>query len=126
MTGKVLVIDDDVWLHRLVIDHIKLRGDNADDVVFASGGEIGIEKFIEIHPLCTFIDMKLPSMNGAETFDKIKAYDPSARIIIMAGVASYDCISDAIERGADAYLCKNRAGYLSLITDLIMSVLKNV
>lgn len=122
---KVLVIDDDVGLHRLIYEHIKMRGGDVDNIVFVSTGEDGVEKYIDIHPKCVFIDAKLHGMSGSGVFDLIKAFDPQARAIIMTGFPAGVEVVTMIENGAVAYLCKGCDEYLSLIADLIISVMDN-
>ena len=47
--------------------------------------------------------MRLPDMNGVETFEQVQKIDPRATVIMMTGYSEEDSVKRAISQGA--YTC---------------------
>ncbi len=69
-----------------------------------------------------FIDIKMPDMNGVETFQAIRKLKHDARIILMTGYSIED-ISDAIDSDAMAVLHKPLR--MEVIFSIIDSIVKD-
>jgi CheY-like chemotaxis protein len=80
----VLVVDDDDHFRRALIGNLlELSGFEIDPDEARSGEETlervsGGHRFDRI-----FLDIKLPGIDGIETYQKIKSLDPSVRVIMM-------------------------------------------
>lgn len=121
---KILVIDDDVSMSRLLSEELKDRGVDPDAVVFASNGENGVEEYKKVAPVCVLLDMRMPGINGLETFKKIKAFDKNAEIFLTTGYAQDDMIKDMIKSGLDGYISKDNDQYIKMIVSLIVAILE--
>lgn len=121
---KILVIDDDVSMTRLLSEELKDRGVDLDAVVFVNNGKKGIEEYKRIVPLCVLLGMRMPGINGLETFKKIKALDESAEIFLTTGYTQDNMIEDMIKSGIDGYISKNSDQYIKMIASLIVALLE--
>ena len=73
----------------------------------AQNGKEAIEKFRELRPDVTLMDLRLPDLSGIETMIAIRNEFPSARIIILTTSAGDVEIQRALKAGAQAYLLKS-------------------
>jgi len=80
----VLLVDDDVDimepLQYLLIEE-------GHEVITASNGSEAITQYKENKPDITFMDIKMPVLNGYEAFKKIKELDKDAKIVFTSGYA---------------------------------------
>lgn len=103
MSKRVLVIDDDRDHAESIADILSMRG---YVVEAAFSGEAGIKIFREQDFDIVFIDVKLPGMNGVETFFEFKKIRPNAKVMMMTGYSLEQLISQAIANGALGVLRK--------------------
>ena len=103
MTAWVLVIDDDRDHAESIVDILSMRG---HEVEAAFSGEQGVEIFKRHDFDIVFMDVKLPGMNGVETFFEFKKIRPDARVMMMTGFSVEQLITQAIENGALGVLRK--------------------
>ncbi|HEY3918591.1 MAG TPA: response regulator [Stellaceae bacterium] len=103
MTARVLVIDDDRDHAESIVDILSMRG---HEVEAAFSGEQGVEIFKRHDFDIVFMDVKLPGMNGVETFFEFKKIRPDARVMMMTGFSLEQLITQAIENGALGVLRK--------------------
>lgn len=76
----ILLVDDDVDLLENTAFMIKGMG---HDVFTARDGEEGVSKYKDIKPDLTFMDIRMPKMDGYDSFFKIKQSDPNAKVILI-------------------------------------------
>jgi CheY-like chemotaxis protein len=122
--SQILVIDDDASLPTLISEELILRGIDPDVVVFASSGEEGIEEYKKIAPVCVLLDMRMPGINGVETFERIKEFDNDASVILMTGYAQDNLIENMIKHGVDGYISKSGNHYIQMVGSLIIAILE--
>lgn len=103
MSRRVLVIDDDRDHAESIVDILAMRG---HQVEAAFSGEAGVKLFREENFDIVFMDVKLPGMNGVETFFEFKKIRPDARVMMMTGYSVEELISQAIANGALGVLRK--------------------
>ena len=103
MTARVLVIDDDRDHAESIADILSMRGHNVEA---AFSGEQGVEVFRQHDFDIVFMDVKLPGMNGVETFFEFKKIRPDARVMMMTGFSLEQLITQALEHGAMGVLRK--------------------
>ncbi|HEX3969746.1 MAG TPA: response regulator [Stellaceae bacterium] len=103
MTARVLVIDDDRDHAESIADILSMRGHRVEA---AFSGEQGVEIFRKQDFDIVFMDVKLPGMNGVETFFEFKKIRPNARVMMMTGFSLEQLITQAIENGALGVLRK--------------------
>ena len=77
-------MDDDIDLLENTAYMIKSLG---CDVVTAEDGQQAVEKYKEIAPDLTLMDVKMPKMDGFDAFFKIKQFDSDAKIVLITAFA---------------------------------------
>jgi len=87
MDKKILFVDDDTDF--LEVNQLMLM-DEGYDVIPAKNGTEAVEKYKEINPDIVFLDIKMPGIDGYETFFRILKYDPDARVIFTSSYAIND------------------------------------
>jgi two-component system, NtrC family, response regulator HydG len=100
---SILVVDDNKSLLTTLSMVLRHHGYN---VKTASGGEqaIGI---VREHPFdIIFMDVKMPVMNGVETFKRIKSIRSESVVIMMTAYEVEELLQEAIEAGAYGILNK--------------------
>ncbi|WP_268541560.1 response regulator [Candidatus Nitrosotenuis cloacae] len=76
----VLIVDDDVDLLENTAFMVKSMG---HDVFTAKDGDEAIVKYMDIKPNITFLDIRMPKMDGYDAFFKIKQLDAHAKVVLM-------------------------------------------
>lgn len=76
----ILFVDDDVDLLENTAFMIKGMG---HEVFVAKNGDEAILRYVELKPDLTFMDIRMPKMDGYDAFFKIKQHDPNAKVILI-------------------------------------------
>jgi diguanylate cyclase (GGDEF)-like protein len=100
---KILVVDDDPNLRRILVDILKVKG---YETAAASTGAEAIAAAEQGDITLALIDLMLPDMFGLEVMVRIKAISPLTEAIILTGHASMDTAIKATGKGAFSYLLK--------------------
>ena len=98
-TLRILVVDDDRDFAESMADILDLHGHHVDT---ALSGEEAIEKSKKKQFDVTFMDVKLPGRNGAETFLDMRRIRPETKLVLMTGYGVKDLLNVIIE--TDAWL----------------------
>jgi CheY-like chemotaxis protein len=87
----VLVVDDDDGVRRLVEMILQQQG---YDVLLASNGLEGLMVYSSYRARIDLVltDIDMPQMNGLELMTRIRALNPSQKLILMSGRAHDDQI----------------------------------
>ncbi|MBA3011679.1 MAG: sigma-54 dependent transcriptional regulator [Proteobacteria bacterium] len=116
--NRILVIDDD---DQLRISFCKLLKEEKYSVLGAASGEAGIE-MVKQNPLDLIIlDMRLPGIDGMETYKRIKNIDSKLPVIIVTAFGTTEIAIEATKLGAYDYVLKpfDVAEMLNLIKQAI-------
>lgn len=101
--SSILIIDDDDQLRK---SFEKLLGEEGYTVCSAASGEAGIRQVKAEIPDLVIIDMRMPGMNGLETFEVIHAIEPRLPVIIMTAFGTTESAIKATQMGAFDYILK--------------------
>jgi len=101
--NTILIIDDDDQLRK---SFKKLLIEEGYQVESALSGELGLEIVHEKVPDLVIIDMRLPGMNGLETFRAIQEIEPKLPAIIMTAYGTTETAIEATKMGAFDYVLK--------------------
>jgi two-component system, NtrC family, response regulator AtoC len=99
----ILIIDDDDQLRK---SFNKLLGEEGYHSKCAASGEAGLKLIQEEIPDLVILDMRLPGMNGFETFKGIHEMEPKLPVIIMTAFGTTDTAIEATKMGAFDYILK--------------------
>ena len=100
---KVLVIDDDQQVQRLICDVLKREGYAA---LPASDGQQGLELFQKEKPTIVLTDIRMPNMDGIELLKAIKKLSPVTQVVVISGAGTTADAIEALRLGANDYMIK--------------------
>lgn len=100
---KILIVDDDPDFSEGMALILEVAG---HDVELASSGEAAVQKFAKQDFDITFMDVRMPGMNGVESFFKIRKSKPDARVMMMTAYTIEQLLEQAINGGALGVLYK--------------------
>ncbi|KAF0235736.1 MAG: response regulator [Prolixibacteraceae bacterium] len=113
---KLFLVDDDVlFLKSLKIDFLQ----SADfDIETFVTGELCIAK-LSAHPDIIILDYLLDcvdknAMNGIETLDKIKAFNPDIPVIILSAQDKIEVAINCMHHKATDYVVKSETAFMRL------------
>ena len=80
---KILIVDDSRFSQLVTEKHLKNIFNDAE-IFLAGDGQEGFEKYKEINPDYSFVDLLMPIINGQELVKLIKGYDERAKIFVVS------------------------------------------
>ncbi len=101
--ASILIVDDNVSLCKtmaLVLEH------KGYAVTTVNSGYEAIERVREKYFDIIFMDIKMPFMNGVETFKKIKGIRTGATVIMMTAYSVEGLVQEALREGVSGILSK--------------------
>jgi two-component system response regulator CpxR len=101
-TTRVLIVDDDVKLCRLLKDYLDPFG---FDLTFAHAGPEGLTRALEPGCEAVILDVMLPGLDGFEVLRRLRASSAIPVLMLTARGEEIDRIA-GLEVGADDYLPK--------------------
>lgn len=104
MGKKVLIVDDAVFMRNMIKDILSAGG--FDVVGEAANGLEAVEKFKELHPDLTTMDIVMPFKSGIEATREICASDTAATVIMCSALGQESLVMEAIEAGASDFIVK--------------------
>ncbi len=114
--ARLLIVDDEESIGDALRQVFEYEG---HQVRVARDGPEGLRMVEESQPDVTFLDVKMPGMDGLEVLDKIRAEDPQALIVMISGHGTIDTAVEATRKGAYDFLEK------PLDTDRLLVTLRN-
>jgi DNA-binding NarL/FixJ family response regulator len=113
---RLLIVDD----HALLREGVSLILEDRTDMTVigeARNGAEAIERFRELRPDVTLMDLQMPVMNGVDAITAIRAEFPDARILVLTTYAGDVQAVRALKAGATGYLLKS-----SLRTEMLDAI----
>jgi two-component system response regulator (stage 0 sporulation protein F) len=83
-------------------------------------GTEAIEMVKSKHYDIIFLDVKLPGIDGVETFERVKEIDPEATVIMMTGYTEEDLVRKAVSEGA--YTCIYKPFNMEKLLELVEGI----
>ena len=104
MAIRVLVVDDAAFMRMMVKD---ILGKNGYEIVGeAENGLKALEKYQELKPDLTTMDITMPEMDGITAVKEIKKVDPNAKVIMCSAMGQQAMVIEAIQSGAKDFIVK--------------------
>jgi two-component system chemotaxis response regulator CheY len=104
MATRVLIVDDAVFMRNTLKEiftssEYEIAGE-------AANGVEAVEKYRDVAPEVTTMDIVMPFKNGIEATREILKQDSSATIIICSALGQESLVMEAIEAGATDFIVK--------------------
>lgn len=103
MVTKILIIEDDNELNRLLEIDLRRRG---YDVYICNNGLDGLRKFHDVRPHLIVLDVALPGMDGLTVCQRIRELSNVPILIITAHAVTEEELAEGLNLGADEYMIK--------------------
>ena len=100
---QILVVDDHVNFLETMMDLFEEKGFHC---VGVTSGPEAINKVKEMNFKGILMDIKMPKLNGVETYKEIKKIRPEIPVVMMTAYKIVDLIEDARSEGVQAILKK--------------------
>ncbi len=101
--GAILIVDDDPRLRQ---SFDKLLTAEGHTVRTAPDGETALKMVQENSPDMVIMDIRMPGLNGIETFKAMQRIDPKLPVIIMTAFGTTETAIEATKLGAFDYVLK--------------------
>lgn len=98
MIKKVLIVDDS-FIARKILKKCLPEG-HQFELHEAADGLAGVDKYKEINPDVTFMDLTMPVMGGIEALEKILEYNNNAIVIVCTADIQIQSITKVMDIGA--------------------------
>ena len=102
MSRQVLIVDDDVDVAESYAEIFRNYGCSVD---IAHDGRAAVERFKARDYDLAFMDIRMPVMNGVDSFLEIRKLKPQARVVLVTGHSEARA-AEALANGALAVLMK--------------------
>lgn len=105
MKKKVLIVDDAAFM-REVLKNILNNHNDYEVVGCGENGAVGVEMYKSLRPDVVTMDITMPEMTGIEALKVIKAFDPTAKVIMISAMGQEGMVKEAIISGAKTFIVK--------------------
>lgn len=102
--ARVLIVDDATFMRMMVKDILEKNG--YEVIGEANNGIKAVEIYKTEKPDIVTMDITMPEMDGIEAVKQIKAFDPSAKIVMCSAMGQQSMVMDAIKAGAKDFIVK--------------------
>jgi CheY-like chemotaxis protein len=105
MSPRVLVVDDDPQVLRLMRVNLELEG---YDVVSAPDGEEALEAVVTERPDVVVCDVMMPGVDGLTVLRSLRSNPQFSKIpfVVVSAKAQRSDVKAALDMGADTYITK--------------------
>jgi two-component system chemotaxis response regulator CheY len=102
--ARVLVVDDAAFMRKMVGDALTKGGHEV--VGEAANGEEAVQRFQELAPELTTLDITMPEKDGLAALKEIVSLDPGARVIMCSALGQESKVLEAVKSGAKDFVVK--------------------
>ncbi len=103
MDAKILIIDDDTSLRRVLEFNLQEEGYR---VFAAADGEAGLALFDGEQPDLVITDLKMPGISGFQVLAAVKERSPQTPVIVITAFGAVETAVEAMKLGAYDYITK--------------------
>lgn len=104
--AKILLVEDDPLIYRMYQKLFTLEGFETET---AENGQIGLDKLANFKPDVILLDIMMPTMNGLEMLDKLKADEATKDIpvAVLTNVSDLGVANEIFAKGAELSIVKS-------------------
>jgi two-component system chemotaxis response regulator CheY len=104
MGTRILIVDDAIFMRTMLRNIFVESG--FEVVGEAQNGVEAVDKFRQLTPDLTTLDIVMPERNGIEALKQIMNIDPKAKVVICSALGQESLILEALESGARDFIVK--------------------
>ena len=102
--ARVLVVDDAAFMRKLLGDALASGGHEV--VGEAGNGAEAVQRWQELRPELTTLDITMPEKDGLAALAEIIAIDPTARVVMCSALGQEGKVLEAVKLGARDFVVK--------------------
>jgi two-component system chemotaxis response regulator CheY len=103
---KILIADDRAIMRDLLKTILRGLPDVDATIVEASDGRQSAQQFMKHRPQITFLDIKMPVVDGLTALKDILELDSNAYVVMVSGECTAENVKSAVTAGAKAFVAK--------------------
>ncbi len=103
MAGRILIIDDDTSLRRVMEFTLQEAG---FDVLTAANGDSGLALFKDVDPAVVITDIQMPGISGYDVLREIRRQNSDCLVIMITAFGTVEQAVNAMKDGAFDYITK--------------------
>ena len=104
MRIRVLIVDDALFMRNMIKE--VFSGNDFEVVGEAGNGVEAVERYKELRPDITTMDIVMPQKSGIEAVREIIKVNKDAKIIMCSALGQESLVMEAIEAGAADFIVK--------------------
>lgn len=102
--ARVLIVDDAAFMRKMLSDALSSGGHEV--VGEAANGNEAVQRFQELRPELTTLDITMPEKDGLQALREILTYDPTARVVMCSALGQESKVLESIKAGAKDFVVK--------------------
>jgi len=104
VSDSIMIVDDAAFMRMMLKDILTKNGFSV--VGEAENGAVAVEKYKELQPNLTIMDITMPEMDGLQAVKEIRKLDSKARVIMCSAMGQQSMVIEAIQSGAKDFVVK--------------------
>lgn len=104
MDKKILIVDDAAFMRMMIKNGLTQNG--ITNLFEAGDGAQALDIYKAEKPDLVFMDITMPNMDGIQALKSIRAFDPSAKVVMCSAMGQESMVVEAIESGALDFIVK--------------------
>jgi CheY-like chemotaxis protein len=117
-TETVLLVDDEPGVRQAVAQMLEYLGYR---VLVAPGGKEALERYDAAAVDLVLLDMTMPGMDGGKTFERLRALNPTVKVVLASGYSRQGRVKEIAARGCKGFIQKPYS--LEVLAETLRAVL---
>lgn len=102
---KIMIVEDSNLMIAVIRNFIEKEGKDYE-VMSAGSGEESVKMYKQARPDLVFMDIKMPGMDGITALEKIREFDPDAKVVMCTALKEPEQEERARKAGCVGYIMK--------------------